>query len=276
MKEGNRGDLYTLAALIALYQFEPSLRDVYVEGRTDAGVLSWYFMETDIEALVFPIDDRVQIPQQLVDELRLDTGARGRAIALAVHCERELGKGQQVVAVVVDADFARITGPMQIEHSCLLMTDGPALEHYALADRPLTKLLRVSLRLPEQVLASDVREAILPALRDIYAARQVLQSYNIRCVDDVGAVCHLVGGDSRADIGELIRRSLTRVARGEWPADVPELVESAVVIRGWIEGAFQSGRGHDIAVLLVKYLGLRGPMVSAIMKFPRSEGFSIT
>ena len=47
----------TIAELVARYELEPTLRDVYVEGRFDSAVLTWLFRERGcVDAVVYEID----------------------------------------------------------------------------------------------------------------------------------------------------------------------------------------------------------------------------
>jgi len=256
---GDPGERYTVAELAALYEYEPTLRDVYVEGRTDVGLLTWYFKGHGLTAIAFAVDDRVEVPGDLCRGLGQDTNARGRAIALAIALEEGLGASQTAATVVVDADFNWLTGPYPVRRSCLLMTDWPAMEQYASAERPLTKFLRVGAHVPDHVTASSVIEAIGPALTDLFVARAVLFHYGIRCIADVARVCTLQVGRSSADVKELIVRSLSGTRSSERPASIDQMVDHAYVLRGWIASGTWVGRGHDIAPLLIDYLGLSGP-----------------
>jgi hypothetical protein len=210
------------------------------------------------EPVVFAIDDRVSISASDLREtgLDLEVGARGRAIALAATCEFTLGAEQLGVTVVVDADFAYLAGAPDL--NCLLVTDHPSMEGYALSQRPLERLLRVSLHQPRTITPTVVRSAILPALRDVYAVRFALHQVSIACIDDIAGVCTLTAKSSGASIPELIRRSLTGLRKAEWPRPPEELAAAALSARDRMAPLDHTGRGHDIAVLLIAFLGLRG------------------
>lgn len=251
------GDRYSLPGLIALYAYEPSLRDVYVEGRVDVGLLTWYLRESGLdEAAVFAIDDRLDILASDLPHAGLEVNARGRAIALAAYCDKELGNKQLGVTVVVDADFDHLAGVTHL--TCLHVTDHPTMEGYVLAERPLEKLLRVSLHQPRRVTASMVRAAVIPALNDICAVRFVLHSVSIACIDDIASVCTLSTEASAADMRELLRRSLTGVRKDEWPESLDKLTARARVAREAVSRLGLTGRGHDIAPVLIAFLELKG------------------
>lgn len=263
LASGDRGDVYSLDALMTLYELEPTLRDVYVEGRADLGLLQWLFLEENIHGAVFAVDDRVEVPSDVVKDLGQDThSARGRAVALAIIAHRHLGPDQLCVTVVVDADFAHIVGPVPVDRSCLFMTDDTTVECYVLEPRPLNKLLRTCLHVADSVTAEDVRSAVMPALGDVLATRIVMHEMGVGAVRDVAGVCRLLPNESAADIRELLRRSLTKVPRAEWPSGLDELVEWALAYRDLVASSGQSGRGHDVAPLLIAYLGIKGPLAN--------------
>lgn len=250
------GDRYRLNELLTLYEYEPTLRDLYVEGTSDAGFFRWYLMEHQLLAHVYAIDDRVEVPADVVQSVGQDVNARGRAVALAIYCERSLGRGQTAVTVVVDADFVHVVGPVPLEASCLLLTDDGALECYALSGRPLAKALNVCFH--TTVEAETVLSAIGPALGDIFAVRILFKSLDLGLADDIAAVCELSEFASSADLRELIRRSLTGVAKEQWPAELDDLEQMANEYRVMVTASGQKGRGHDIAPLIRTYLEIRG------------------
>lgn len=258
----NSGEFYSLEALLVLYDLEPGLRDVYVEGRTDVGLLRWYLDERGIEAQVYAIDDRVEISATELGSLGLDIGARGRVIGLSIVAERALGKDQQGITCVADADYARLTGPMPRERSCLLFTDSASLECYVLQPRPLNKLLRMALHLPTSVIAEDVLEALVPALLDLQCARAVLFAFDISCIDGVVKLCTLRVGASAADIRKVVQKSMGRVAKAEHPLAVDDVVAWAHELRSTMQLGNQFGRGHDIALMLSSFLGLKGAVAN--------------
>lgn len=250
------GDRYLLDEVLVLYQLEPSLRDLYVEGRRDAGFYAWYFREHDISAQVYAVDDRVELSSELVHAIGEDVNARGRAIALAIACERALGTDQRGVTVVIDADLLHIVGPVPLESSCLLWTDDAALENYALRPRPMGKFLKVCLH--SSVKAASVLAAVRPALEEILAVRVVFKSLDLGMIEDIASVCDLSEDHSSVDTHQLILRSLTRFPKAEWPATPAEIEEMTTDYRSMVKEARQSGRGHDIAPLVCRFLQTQG------------------
>lgn len=260
MSGADAGARYSLAGLIALYRFEPSLRDVIVEGRVDAALVRWYLLERGLDVSAFPVDERVDVPQELVEELRLDTNVRGRAIAVAIQVERELGKGQSALTIIVDADYWHVIGPQHHESSCLLVTDSASMEGYALQARPFEKFLRLGLHMSEDVDIHELVTSLRLILLDLFAARAVLFMLGVAVISDPYALCTVSGDESGADIGEIIARSMGRIPVNERTATVAEAVDDANVIRSWGLDRDDVCRGHDIAPLLIRFLPIRGAM----------------
>ena len=256
MRSDEIGDRYLLDEALTLYEFEPTLRDVYVEGKADVGFFIWYLGECGIEADVYAIDDRLYVTAAEVGPIAVDINARGRAITFAVHSERRLGKSQRSVTVVVDADASQAVGPVPIESSCLLCTDDGALECYTLQTRPFGKFLKVCLH--EDVDPGLVLKAILPALGDIFAVRMLLHGFGVRIIEDIAGVCVLSEDESCADIRELILRSMSSVRREEWPCPIDDLEGFAKDYRAMVSKSSHVGRGHDIAPLVAAYFGTSG------------------
>ena len=267
MHESERGDVYSLDELITLYEFEAALRDLYVEGRSDAGFFTWYLGEHGLSADVYAIDDRVYLESGFVQSVGQEVNARGRAIAFAMACESRLGIDQRCVTVIVDADAANVVGPIP-KCQCLLMTDDAALENYGLELRPMGKLLKVALGINTDPQA--VIDAILPALRRVQSGRIVLGIYDIGVISDVGAVCTFKGMEGLVDVGELIRRSISGKPKAEWPKEINELEQLASDYYDMIVAANHSGRGHDIAPLICHSLAAAGIRVRENPKFVES------
>jgi hypothetical protein len=256
MPELEAGDRYRLIAAVALYEVEPTLRDIYVEGRTDASFYSWFLAESGAEAKVYPIDDRICILADEVKAVDQKISARGRVIAFSIYCDRRLGAHQNSVTAIVDSDSARAVGPMPIRADCLLTTDGSSLESYVLAPRPMTKLLKVGLGI--EIDSSAVIDAIVPALQKIQSVRIVLEGSDIGVVEDVAATCSFEDAQGSVDVRELIRRSLGGVSKRDWPSGIDELVNWATDCEAMVIQAGLRGRGHDIPALICGYLRERG------------------
>ena len=260
MVDATSGEKYSVTALMALYDLEPTLRDIYVEGRTDAVFFDWYFSERGLDARAYAIDDRVEFLPHELEGMQFDSGCRGRVISLAVHASRSLGTDHRGITCVVDADFGRVIGPMPIADAHLLHTDGAALECYALQERPLTKLLRLGLGLEQTISARDVLAAICPALIDLYLARAVLYALGVRCIDAPMKLAKLDSKGVSLSLGLVIERSIGTLSRSERPVAAEDAIAWAEDLRPGTDS--ELGRGHDIALMLSACLGLKPPLGS--------------
>ena len=120
-----------LEELLALYQLEPKLRDLYVEGSSDANFFSWYLNTCGInEVGVYSVDD-FDIPKDIVLSHSLPSGStKGRLIALS--CELANTPNSERVMCIADRDFDS-HGTHRTTNACLRWTDGNSLELYALS-----------------------------------------------------------------------------------------------------------------------------------------------
>jgi hypothetical protein len=158
-------DKRTILELIALYAFEPTLRDVYVEGVSDRALLELGLEPHDPfgRSKVYAIDD-IEVPTDVVAGLGLDIGNKGRLLALAMTLERDSPRdvsGQVVCLVDTDLDdiLCRKT-------TCGLVvyTSGMSLDAILATVPILTRLFRVEL-----LVAHDptlLLNAILPITRE--------------------------------------------------------------------------------------------------------------
>jgi hypothetical protein len=97
----------TIKDLVARYTLEPTLRDVYVEGRFDQRILRLFFREAGCDKPSINVIDFVHIPEQLLTKYQATRGEKTELLALASEIHSILGDTQGFTAVV-DADFDRL------------------------------------------------------------------------------------------------------------------------------------------------------------------------
>lgn len=263
------GDLSTIQDLIARAELEPTLVDIYVEGRRDAELVRLVLAEADIDATVFPISDRLDIRSEEIGPYSEDYGNRSKLITAATQIDAALGASGHMYTFVADADWTSVIGPQTVGDTSLLLTDGPSVEHYFLESPSFQQVLSVGLERSE-CSASDVRKRLLGAMRDVASARLVLNQLNVSCTAKFTALCVFDSDRSSANAVEIVRRSLAAASRSS-EFSSRKIVDQIAVYRGWIEDASHAGRGHDIAPILIKLLSLAGdfakvPVVEAIMR----------
>lgn len=133
----------TLEEVHALYQMEPELRDLYVEGYSDKFFFEWYLAKGGIRNVtVYPIE-LLDIPDSVLIKHSLPTRSnKARLIALSYECASS-GAFSRVMCIA-DRDFDNSCSRVQ-RNSCLEFTDGTSLELYALQPLVFQKFVLVAL-----------------------------------------------------------------------------------------------------------------------------------
>lgn len=264
------GDLQTIDDLLALAEFEPELRDVFVEGRGDVHFFGWYFDERGLEATVLAVSDRLYIPRDQIALDAIEYGEREKLVTLARRVSSELPPGQKRITVILDADWQDVTGPVLIHRDCVLVTDFPSMEFYFFTESTMERFQRLGLARQPRPFA-DVQLSLSGALLDVAAVRLVLRGSRVGCTGKFVELCTL-SPSSGADIREILQRSLSGAHASERPANLDSLVEWASDYRQMLVGAAHPGRGHDLAPMLIALFGLRNELakVEVVEKLMRS------
>jgi hypothetical protein len=134
---------FTVDELMVRYELHPELCDIYVEGDSDQGFLSWFFQQKGRHTVsVYPISV-VNIPPELVLAHGLEhPSRRSEVITLALELEANCAPDIHVICVA-DSDFDRIRGGAR---NCvrLLYTDYTSMEMYAFSADAVDKLIRIA------------------------------------------------------------------------------------------------------------------------------------
>ena len=190
-----------------------------------------------------------------------DYGAKGKLVTAAGRVDEELGAAQKSLLFIVDADWAPFMGPEPIRRACLLTTDYPAMEHYYLETTALDRFLTLALTRPD-LFAADVRVALHGALGDLMAGRMLLHSLHVAAIEKFVALCDFSSIPSVCDSALLVERSVNAARQKGQKVKVSEVGVQLQFFKSMLVGAPRSGRGHDIAPLLIAYLGLKGSLAS--------------
>jgi Protein of unknown function (DUF4435) len=157
---------WTIAELLARYDLEPELRDVFVEGGLDREVLSNHFRASASGHAFYEIDT-VDVPDQLLARHGLTSGNKQRVIALS----NELAKVPQSARVfcLVDRDldhwFCKIENSARLRWSAFCSIEGHFLGVETIRD-VLLITSRAKVANFEILVAS-----LLNVLRQLYALR---------------------------------------------------------------------------------------------------------
>lgn len=76
----------TLDEILAIYAFEPGLKDIFLEGRADKNFIEWYLRANGVrDVSVYPID-LIDIPNEIITKHGF-TPKSNRSRVLALACE---------------------------------------------------------------------------------------------------------------------------------------------------------------------------------------------
>lgn len=242
-----------LRVLRTLYETTPKIRDVIVEGRSDAGFIKWYLGEHGLFAVVHAIDDRADVSSSDVLRYRGEVGARGRVIGFAGQVEGWKLR-EPTVTCIIDADRTSLLEDPPILPDCLLTTDFGSMDVYMLQHRPFNQFLRLVLGRNED--AEQIVTRILPALNQVCVVRAVLHwsGLGISLVKDFSACCQPSRESIVVDIHELLNRTLSGKDREHYDELVKEVDQTLTRLPS---DRLKAVRGHDIAPLVIKELGLK-------------------
>jgi len=138
-------DKRTLDGLIAQYELEPALADVYVEGQRDKAILEWFLGRHSIDQVSVYAIDLIDIPETVVANLGLNTGSnRSKVAALSVELHSHFADQIRVLCVI-DRDFEDYIPMVSTASSSLCLTDGNSMETYAFNEGSLSKFTSVVL-----------------------------------------------------------------------------------------------------------------------------------
>lgn len=125
------------------YEFEPTLRDIFVEGDSDVCLINLFLSGTqDIETKVFPIEC-VEIPKEYLIENKLENNNRGRVIALSQLLKESEHCNENNILTIVDRDLDTIR-KKDFESSILKYTDFTCMEMYAFNKEALDKFVKLT------------------------------------------------------------------------------------------------------------------------------------
>ena len=243
------GTRRTLDELETLYDVEPRVRDVLVEGRSDVAVLRWYTSEHSLDCEIYSVDDRVEVPAETVRPLGVDINAKGRVMAVAESLRDTVSIPS--LTCIVDADFDYLLG-LLIDNPLLLYTDFPSLESYCLNGDTINKFLRLVVHADQTVDGSDVIERIQSALTKLFLIRVAIKE----CAASSRLIARFercmstnASGGVQVNVDEMLRRSISSRAERDAAAE-----RYSTLRAGCTQESLKTVRGHDIARLLILVL----------------------
>jgi hypothetical protein len=159
----------TLKELLTLYDLEPSLVDIYVEGEMDKGIIMWYLKRISKPDVGVYTIDVVDIPDLILDRHGLTSHSnRSRVLALSAELHSRFPSNLRVLCVA-DRDFDDYLSKIVISPT-LQFTDGNSMECYTLDEASFQKFSMVVLGETESTLL-DALISVRNVLRRVFAIR---------------------------------------------------------------------------------------------------------
>ena len=251
MADNDDANRRTIDELKMRYVLEPDLRDLYVEGPQDKGLLEWYLNQLGHSDITVIEINHVAIERELLNHHGLPGGNKNRLIALALELDKSFGNTIPTVRCVVDADFDFILSPTSSAYH-LLRTDYTSLDLYSFNETSLTKVIAVGLNIQGQN-SELILCNLSPVLKDLFiirAANTVL-GWSMRWIRFTRH-CRLGGDEIHFDRAQFVTNYLVNNGKGgrrdEFESECNRLT-SAVP-----QDDRQCIRGDDFVELLGWYL----------------------
>lgn len=131
-----------LNELLLLYDLEPELRDIYVEGDFDNAIIRWFLDEKDHKDVSVYSISSINIPASILIDLGRKDNNRERVLYLAEFlyekCEHNIGK----VTCILDLDFSCFLSQC-VKIPNLLYTDYSCMEMYFIDLEIMEKFFKV-------------------------------------------------------------------------------------------------------------------------------------
>jgi hypothetical protein len=234
------------------------LVDVHTEGHPDKRLVKRVLaLAGHDRAVVYKIDERVTIPRPQDSASLRDWGVRTQLITLGEVLDAENLSDR--AACVIDADWALLE-PEDLPPA-VITTDFAAVEGYSFNVPSLEAFLDNHVGHGD---AREIVEGVTPVLNDLYLARYVLHRHPLGGVGMVANFTDRIdtSGPLSIDVEEILRSSLggDGLGREHLNAALERMDELRPIVLGAPHLAI---RGHDIAPVLVKVLGLRNRLARA-------------
>lgn len=200
----------TIKELATLYELEPTLKDVFVEGATDRAFVHSLLRHAGFSQVQVYEIDNIDVPSDLLKRLKIGNGNRDRVIGLAIEleqlCEVDLSRR---VCCIADADEEAGKTP-RIRATLLLYTDFTSMQMYSFSDVPLQRYFdQVVLDFPLK--AATVLSSMAPMLRCASVSRRANELMGLgRSPVDLTDDCQVSGSAIAFDRDRFIQRFLNK------------------------------------------------------------------
>lgn len=245
----------TIHELVTRYEFEPGLKDIYVEGSDDKAIIEGILEEQRVTGVaVFEISS-FQVPTEPEE----GTGCRTKLVKLA-GALAEAFRGKELhVACVIDSDLDHATGAGE-NNAVLLRTDYADMEMYFFTNDVFEKLNRQCVR-GRRLTDHMVNDFMVATLKSLFLIRFVNAKpewhLEYLCFDKLVSFGR---GRFGFDVEEYVERYLSKNGQVPQRKEYLRQMEAVDLPDELDRRCFM--HGHDFLVLLRKMLNkLRGKNV---------------
>lgn len=168
----NKIERRTIDELVTRHILEPELRDIYVEGPSDKILFKWFLNKNECNNIEIYEIDSIDINDDLINTLALQSRNRDRLVALSVELERFLPISIKYVLCIADSDFDFLLG-RKYGSRYLLYTDYTSIEIYFYYEQIIEKILLFGARRD----TIDIR-ALMENLTEILQELFIIRSAN--------------------------------------------------------------------------------------------------
>jgi hypothetical protein len=199
--------------LITRYRFEPSIRDLFVEGRSDAALIKKVLQSQNLKNVVVYEISSVEIPAEAVLAAGQPNGVRGRVLYLAFVFGEALSPGSKAVTCAADRDYDLVLG-RRYASPFLLFVDYCCIEMYAFNANVLNNLLNAIAPAIGKTGELLLRE-LTPLLQRLFLIRatNISLALNIKWLPSFNDSCTLKDGSIQFDETDFIKRYLGKNGR---------------------------------------------------------------
>jgi hypothetical protein len=243
--------------LIARYNLEGNLRDIYVEGSRDKTLMDWFLAEQGIRDVTVYEINTVEIPWEEAEAFACEwdetyeDGNKGRVIAFAKKLSKEL-TNPGAVTCIVDRDF---DGMLKKSYSVstLLQTDYSCAEMYLFNEKVMNKLLSLGIQ-GFPLSAKEVIDRLESVLKELFLIRlaNIVLGLNMKWLNPSKCLSIHDKKTLRFDTGKFINQYLIARGQSKHVTDLKTTVED--YRKSLHKDSRYNIQGHDFIFLLTWFL----------------------
>jgi len=198
----------TLPELLFLYEVEPSIKDVFVEGDYDVAVVGRFLRDIGATTVVVRSIDTVEIDDACLRCIGRDVGNRERVIFLAEQTSAVLSMEGRILCIA-DRDHSDWIGCLPTIRD-LVLTDFSCMDAYVWSEAVVQRFLTVYCYRPRWQVAQFM-EALRIPLQDMYRIRLAVRALELQLKWFNRLLCvELEEWSVAFDIREFVRRLLNK------------------------------------------------------------------